>query len=60
MKKEIPALKSEDEEREFWAEHDSTDYIDWSEAQLAEFPSLRPAWERKSSGEELPYLPNNK
>ncbi len=30
--KEIPSFKSEDEEREFWATHDSTEYIDWSKA----------------------------
>ena len=27
--KEIPTFKSEDEEREFWTSHDSTEYIDW-------------------------------
>ncbi len=27
--KEIPILKNEDEEREFWAENDSTDFVDW-------------------------------
>lgn len=28
----IPQFSSEDEEREFWATHDSTDYVDWSRA----------------------------
>lgn len=42
MKKEIPAFESEDKEREFWAEHDSTDYVDWSGAHPAAFPNLRP------------------
>ncbi len=28
----IPKFKNEDEERKFWATHDSTDYIDWSKA----------------------------
>ena len=28
--KPIPKFDSEDEEREFWATHDSTDYVDWS------------------------------
>jgi predicted DNA binding CopG/RHH family protein len=32
-RKSIPHLKSEDEEREFWATHDSTDYIDWGKAE---------------------------
>ena len=30
-KKEIPQFKNEDEEREFWASHDSTDYVDWNQ-----------------------------
>ena len=32
-RKPIPQIKSEDEEREFWATHDSTEYIDWSKAE---------------------------
>jgi predicted DNA binding CopG/RHH family protein len=42
MKKLIPEFKDEDEEREFWATHDSTDYIDWSQAKRAAFPNLKP------------------
>ncbi len=29
----IPDLDNEDEEREFWATHDSTTYINWSKAE---------------------------
>ena len=33
MKKtELPEFKTEDEERSFWAMHDSTNYVDWSKA----------------------------
>ncbi|MHB8597269.1 MAG: BrnA antitoxin family protein [Ktedonobacteraceae bacterium] len=32
-RKPLPHLNSEDEEREFWATHDSTEYIDWSKAE---------------------------
>ena len=39
--KKIPSFKSEDEEREFWTTHDSTEYIDWSKAQKAVFPNLK-------------------
>ena len=39
--KKIPEFKNEDEEREFWATHDSTEYIDWSKAQKAVFPNLK-------------------
>ena len=41
--KKIPVLKTEDEEREFWARADSTDYVDWSKARVVRFPNLRPS-----------------
>jgi predicted DNA binding CopG/RHH family protein len=40
--KEIPKFKTEDEEREFWATHDSTEYFDWSKAERVVFPNLKP------------------
>lgn len=40
--KKFPRFKNEDEEREFWATHDSTEYVDWSKAQRALFPNLKP------------------
>jgi len=40
--KEIPKFKNEDEEREFWATHDSTDYFDWDKAERVIFPNLKP------------------
>ncbi len=43
--KKIPSFKNEDEERAFWATHDSTEYIDWSEAERAIFPNLKPSTE---------------
>lgn len=39
--KPIPNFKNEDAEREFWAAHDSTDYIDWSKAKRVIFPNLQ-------------------
>ncbi len=42
-KKIIPTFQNEDVERDFWARHDSTDYIDWSRAKRAVFPNLRPS-----------------
>jgi predicted DNA binding CopG/RHH family protein len=42
-KKRIPVFRNEDEEREFWATHDSTEFIDWSKARQAVFPSLKPS-----------------
>lgn len=41
--KVIPRFESEDEEREFWASHDSADYVDWSRAKTATFSQLRPS-----------------
>jgi len=41
-KKAIPEFSSEAAEREFWAVHDSTEYIDWSNAGRTVFPNLKP------------------
>ena len=43
--KTIPAFSSEAEERTFWETHDTTEYVDWSRANLAVFPDLRPSTE---------------
>ncbi|MBW7908115.1 MAG: BrnA antitoxin family protein [Kiritimatiellae bacterium] len=43
MKKKIPKFKTEAEERRFWQTHDSTDYIDWSKAEVAIMPNLKPS-----------------
>ncbi len=42
MSKPIPEFKNEDEERLFWAENDSSEYVDWSKAQHLVFPNLKP------------------
>jgi len=42
MPKPIPEFANEDEERDFWANHDSADYVDWSRAERAIFPNLKP------------------
>ena len=41
--KKIPKFSSEAEERKFWEEADSTEYIDWSKAKRRMFPNLRPS-----------------
>lgn len=43
MAKQIPEFKTEDEEREFWAAHDSTEYLDWSKAKPATLARLKPS-----------------
>jgi predicted DNA binding CopG/RHH family protein len=42
MTNPVPNFQSEDEEREFWATHDSTGYVDWTQAKRAVFPNLKP------------------
>ena len=41
--KVIPRSQTEDEEREFWATHDSTDYVDWKRAEPALLSRLKPS-----------------
>ncbi len=43
--KAVPKFRSEDEERAFWATHDSADYVDWSRAREAVFANLKPSTE---------------
>lgn len=40
--KTIPEFINEEEERLFWEKHDSSDYLDWSKAQKAVMPNLKP------------------
>ena len=39
--KQIPEFSSEAEERVFWEEHDSAEYIDWGKAEPVQFPNLK-------------------
>jgi len=43
MKKRIPKFKNEDQERKFWAGHDSTDYVDWKKGRRVVLPRLKPS-----------------
>lgn len=43
MKKPLPRFKSEDAEREFWATHDSADFIDWRKGKRVTLPNLKPS-----------------
>ncbi len=42
-RKTVPAFASEAEERKFWETHDSSDYLDWSKAERARLPNLKPS-----------------
>jgi len=41
--KVLPTLSSEEQERNFWARQDSTDYLDWTKAQRVVFSNLKPS-----------------
>jgi hypothetical protein len=43
MRNRIPEFKNEEEEREFWATHDSTDYINWDKSERITFSNLKPS-----------------
>jgi predicted DNA binding CopG/RHH family protein len=39
----IPKFKTEAKERDFWANTDSSDYIDWSKAKRVLLPNIKPS-----------------
>jgi len=39
--KKIPTFSNEAEEREFWENHDSSDYFDLNQARAIKFPNLK-------------------
>ncbi len=42
-RKRLPKFKSEDEEREFWANHSPLDYFDMTKARKVTLPKLKPS-----------------
>jgi len=53
-KKQIPKFGSEDQEREFWSNADSADYLDWDEARRIVLPNLKPS--QKTISLRLPEI----
>jgi len=41
--KKIPDFANEEEEREFWLNNDSSEYVDWEKSERVIFPSLKPS-----------------
>ena len=39
----MPNFQNEDEEREFWSTHDTTEYLDWDQAEEVVLPKLKPS-----------------
>jgi len=66
MKKKVPKFRNEDEEREFWASRDSTDYVDWNKGVQTVLPKLKPSVKTisirlpESMLEELKLLANKR
>jgi len=54
--REIPIFRDEDEEREFWSNQDSTDYVDWDKAEPAVFAQLKPTTRSISLRLPVPML----
>lgn len=42
-RKAVPQFKSEAAERKFWEARDSAELVDWSRAERATFPNLKPS-----------------
>ncbi len=42
-KNKIPKFRTEEEERNFWSSHDSTEYINWSKAKDVTLSNLKPS-----------------
>ena len=40
--KPVPTFSSQAEERRFWETHESMPYVDWSKAERATLPNLKP------------------
>ncbi len=66
MKKKTPKFKNETEERLFWQQHDSSKYVDWSDAEEVTLPKLKPSTRTisirlpESMIEELKVLANKR
>ena len=66
INKQLPKFKNEDKEREFWATHDSTEFINWNQAERITFSNLKPSVKKislrlpESMLEELKLLANKR
>ena len=66
MKKKIPKFKTGVEERKFWQQNDSSEYIDWADAEEIVLPRLKPSTRKisirllESMVEELKLLANKR
>lgn len=54
--KTVPKFTNEARERAFWENHDSAGHVDWSRAERARFPNLKPSTTAISLRLPLPLL----
>lgn len=54
MTKKLPKFKDEIAEREFWSDHNSTEYVDWDSAKRVLLPNLKPS--QKTISLRLPEM----
>ncbi len=54
--KRIPKFKTEAQERRFWERHDSTEYVNWSQAARVRLPNLKPSTQTISLRLPTPLL----
>jgi predicted DNA binding CopG/RHH family protein len=65
-KKKVPQFRREEEERDFWQTHDSTEYVDWKKAERLTLANLKPSVKTislrlpESMLEELKLLANKR
>jgi hypothetical protein len=50
VKNAIPKFRTEDEERDFWANHDVVDSFEWKESIQGSFPALKRSAKGPSQG----------
>jgi predicted DNA binding CopG/RHH family protein len=55
-RKKPPKFKTEAQERRFWESHDSTEYVDWSQAERVRLPNLKPSTQTISLRLPTPLL----
>lgn len=41
--KRLPKFENEEQQHEFWAHHESPDYVDWKRGKRVVLPNLRPS-----------------
>ncbi|HZQ08246.1 MAG TPA: BrnA antitoxin family protein [Anaerolineae bacterium] len=54
--KKLPKFKNEAQERKFWESHDSTEFVDWSQAGRVRLPNLKPTTQTISLRLPTPLL----